>query len=235
MKKKFVCFLLCCAFFLQTLSAVTSYKQVVLNLLNQPNRVLQFFAEINTSTYDLQGNLKNTYKQNILWIRNEFLFTEIFNEQNQLIYLIYNNQNTKNKFVKNLSFSELDVGNVFVGFFSKTQAQLLQFYESLGINYFYTFVVEEDNNYYYRLGKDSSYSLLNKENYRTEKLVRPIYFNGKELQFTVIFQDWHSQKEKIPQTIKYYLDGKLFKQDDIVYLQFKGLKEKKQNIIKIYE
>lgn len=239
MKKICVCFLCGFFFFQQALWADTNYKQVALNLLNAPNRVLQFFAEVSTTTYDLQQNARHTYQQEILWVRNEFLSTKIFDEQNQLAYLIYNNENTQTKFVKKLSFDdiffELDIESWFVGFFSKTEQKLFNFYESLGINYFYTSLVEENNNYYYRLGNDSAYIFLNKENYRTEKFVRYVYYNGEKLELVAIFQDWHLQKNKMPQTIKYYLNGNLFKRDDIVYLQFRGLKNRIQTDTANYE
>jgi hypothetical protein len=242
MKKICVALLL---FFLvvQPLAAVgASHKQVILNLLNTQNRVLQFFAQLQTTTYFQQEQepvIKNTYQQDILWIRNEFLAVEIFNKKNDLVHLSYHNKNSGKKFDRKFelksSFSALDVEHLFTGFYSKTEEKLLQFYESLGINYFHIKQVEENNQYYYQLGKDSAYIFLNKENYRTEKLVRNIYYNGEKLQFVVLFKDWDFQKPQVPKTIEYYLNGNLFKKDEVLFLQFRGLAARRSKFISDYE
>ena len=228
MKKICSILFFCCFLFQEAIATGISYKQVILNVLYSQNRVVQFFAKLKTTTYNIQEEkftIENTYKQDILWVRNEFLSVEIFSEKEQLLYLSLNDsqKQTVKNFAQHLSFFELDVENLFTGFYAKTEAKLLKYYESLGVNYFYFSIVEEDGKFYYKLGKNFAYVLLNKENYRTEKLVRSIYYNGKKLILTVVFKDWHPQKDKVPQGIEYYLNGKLFKQDRIFFLQFKKL------------
>ena len=230
-------------FSFQVFSFGISYKQLILNQLNSPHRIFQFFSEVKTTTYslDLQEQITDIYFQDILWIRNEFLVIEIFSENNnqsgyeELAYLYYDNKKTNKKFKKYFSsFSELDIEGLFTGFYAKTEDQLLKFYRSLGINYFIYKIVEENKKYYYQLGEKTSYILFNIHNYRPEKLVRTIYYNSKPFQYVVLFKNWDSQKIFFPKTIEYYLENQLIKRDDVGYLQWRGLAAKRNLLIEKY-
>ena len=227
--------------FYEVFASGISYKQLILEQINSPHRVFQFLAEVETITYAFsqEEEISDTYFQNILWIRDEFLVVEIFLQQeneDSLAYLHFDNK--EKKFTKHFSFpplfSDLEVEAMFTGFYAKTQEQLLSFYRSLGVNYFTLEIVEENQNYYYRLGDSSAYILFNISSYYPERLVRTIYYNKRPIEYTVIFKNWHPTVKKIPQTIDYYLDNQLVKTDNVVYLQWRGLSSLRNQLISKY-
>ena len=256
--KKLV-FLLLLLFFTKSSFAVNNgYKQVTLNVINTQKKVYQFFVELDSSTYkiDFSRQLKNIvsgYRQNILWIRGEFLGVETFNATGDLVHLIlqYDDVNISKNFTDN-KLSYLEVFPAFVNFYAKEEPTLLGNYHNLGIDYTQVDTVQQglENfrnqepddfdtaqkklEFFYKLGGEHFYILVNKNDYKIAKFSRILHYNNELLVYDLYFSSWHIDHDRIPQTIKHYLNDELFKIDEVVFIATRYLGNKRQQFLNKY-
>ncbi len=249
MKTVFYCILFCwlvTTFGLPNYATANAYKKVTINVIQEQKDLKQFFIQTQTTTYEfpsINSKKKSTlkkignYTQAITWIRNDFLAVETFSSAKKLVHLIVQRRNRKNisKIVdKKNKFSFLEVFPVFIQFYPRTEANLKRNYQNLGVNYHKIQIIKKDLDFFYQLGTEYFNILINRKNYRTEKIQRTIHYNKQRLKYEIYFKNWHPEQIFIPQTIEHYLNGHLFKVDQITSLSLTGLTKKKQIIFKKY-
>ena len=222
------------------------YKKVTINVIEAQKELEQFFVQMQTTTYKLpdpNSKKKSTlqkissYNQAITWVRNDFLVVETFIHAKKLVHLIVQ-QKTKQKISQILNktnkFSFLEVFPVFTQFYTQTEAELVKNYQNLGINYHKIKVIKKDLDFFYQLGTEYFHILINRENYRTEKIQRTIYYDSQPLKYEIHFKNWHPKQTFIPQTIEHHLNGHLFKLDTITSLSLTGSQKRKKKFLKKY-
>ena len=179
----------------------------------------------------------SSYNQAITWVRNDFLAVETFSSSKKLAHLIVQQRSKKqiSQILNNQNkFSFLEVFPVFTKFYPKTEKILIQNYQNFGVNYHKVQIIKKDSTFFYQLGTEFFYILINKKNYRTEKILRTIYYDDQLLKYEIDLKDWHPQQTFIPQTIEHYLNGHLFKVDKITSLSLIGSKKRKKDFLKKY-
>ncbi len=227
-------------------AATSEYKKITVNVIEAQKNLKQFFIQTETTTYEFpnaslkkKSTLKKTgdYTQTIIWIRDDFLAVKTFSSSKKLVHLVVKQKNKKNIseiLDKKNKFSFLEVFPVFTQFYPKTEIALRQNYQNLGVNYHKVQIVKKDLDFFYQLGTEYFYILINRENYRTEKIQRTLYYKDQQLKYEIFLKNWHPEQMFIPQTIEHYLNGYLFKVDKIISLSLTGSKKRKKAFIKKY-
>lgn len=248
--KFFFCWIFFCQIFfyllIPTYAFANEYKKVTINVIEAQKDLKQFFIQMQTTTYKFPNAStktkstpppKSNYTQTIIWVRNDFLAIETFVPSKKLAHLIIQQKNKK-KISKILNkknkLSFLELFPVFTQFYPRTEVKLVQNYQNFGINYHKIQVVKKDLDFFYQLGTEYFHILINRKNYRTEKIQRTIYYDNQPLKYEIRFKNWHPKQMFIPQTIEHYLNGYLFKLDTITSLSLKNSSKKKKEFLKKY-
>ncbi|MBU2514459.1 hypothetical protein KJ966_24255 [bacterium] len=229
-------------------------ESALARILENSSSVFQFYIELNVSVYDPEEfasleeevdlNLipyeisEKSYKQKICFVRDEFLSIETVDLNGKALH-IYMLEIGGNKFSTNLSdqreFSDEDVLFPTIMLYTK---HLSLFKKSI---YRYSIIpasleISSQNDLvFYKIGSGNSFMKVDPDSFHIFELLYQVQIRGRYFPLVVSFLDWDLQRKVIPETTRFYIKSRLYKETRISSIQYSGIYSKRNSVLQKYK
>ena len=87
----------------------------------------------------------------------------------------------------------------------------------------------------YSVGSKNNNLLVDTNSYKVLEIRRQIQVQGRYYPFLVTFSNWDEKKRSIPETTRFYIKSRLFKEIQIKKLKFSGISVRRNALLKKYQ
>ncbi|MDT8445996.1 MAG: hypothetical protein RRB13_03735 [bacterium] len=226
---------------------------LILKILEHYESVRQFDLEVTYRVFDPEAlaplgealseqappsELPNQgYRQDSLMIRDEVIVVETKGLKGDLLHLTI--AQMAKQLDKNFSSNRL---------FSQEEAQFLPLLPitkhpaifkgrlaQLGIDPAQVGTERQGYNVLYRLGGPEENILIDPKTFRILAINRRLNLDGRDFPLQILFIGVHSRIKALPQTIRYYVAGRLYKEAQIGPLKTRGLSRARRDLLEQYK
>lgn len=226
---------------------------LILKILEHYQRVTQFSLTLEVTVYDPEAlaplddpqappappsELPNqAYKQEVLLVRDEVMFVETKDLKDNLLHLtirqmgrqLDKNQNAKRLFSK-------EEARFLAGLpITKHPALLKQRLAELGINPTKVGTERQGYNVLYRLGDEGDNILIDPKTFRILAINRQVDLDGRKFPVQILLVGALKSKPQLPQQIRYYVGGRLYKEAQISEVDTRGLYRQRRHLTEKYQ
>lgn len=229
-------------------------EELLLNILYQQNKIIQFYFEANVKVYQIQlseiiqdvqyrkhipqEKKEHSFQQNVTWIRDEFLGIKIKDQnEDKLLHFFIEAEGREfsKSFDENRHFSDEDTLIHFPSFYTKHLYKIKKVLYELGVYNREVSIEIKKDQVFYRLGHKGNYLLINPELYRIEEITRKIQLDGKFYPYQILFSNWHPRYPHLPRKIEFFINHHLIKEISIDKISFRGVGSYRRNIVREYK
>ncbi len=229
-------------------------ESALAKILESTNHVFQFYLEVNVSIFDPEEFasleeeidlklipyelIEKSYQQNICFVRDEFLSIETVDENGTVLHFYIYEIGGK-QFSSNISdqreFADEDVLFPAMILYTKHLNQLKK-----GINRYSIIpaslrISNQNNLIFYKIGSDSSYLMVDPDSFRVFELGYQTQIRGRYFPLKISFLDWEPKKKVIPETTRFYINNRLFKEIRISKISYSGIYKKRNAVLRKYK
>ncbi|MBU2647824.1 hypothetical protein KKI24_24160 [bacterium] len=160
--------------------------------------------------------------QKTVWVRDEYCLIETLDyaETPLNMYII---EPVNRAFGINLQdsrpFSNEDLVYPYLIFFTKFVAYLKSSLEDIGINTSKVTIEQRESSVVYQLGSDDENILVDPESFAVLEINRQVQVWGRFYPLQIRFSDWDKQYPGLPETARFYINSRLFKEVRILLKQ----------------
>jgi len=182
-------------------------------------------------------NISKSYKQSILWIRDEFLGIETSDNEDAPLHVYW--KEYESVFSKNLQegrlFSIEDVLFPPTWFYSKYFQQLKKRLSEVGFVAEEVRLVQHGFRLVFRIGNEENYLLVDPESFTLVEMSYRVVIDGTSYPLRFQIQEWDRKNRNIPLLMRYYINSRLFKEIKVENIKFRGNSGERRKFQKKYK
>lgn len=227
---------------------------ILYQVLETNQNVFQFYAELKVSVYDPEEfaplneeadtsfkpyeNTEDSFKQHIVFVRDEFISIETMDAAGKLLHLFINEiggRTFSTVMAPQRPFSDTDVFLPSLIFFTKFVSifeDYLYIYEIVPNQLAYGF---QQDQVFYQIGSETNHIKVDPDRFKVLEIQNQIQVQGRYYPVKIEFSEWNAQKKAIPEVIRYYVKSRLFKESRIVHIQYSGIYSKRNTVVRKYK
>ena len=223
-------------------------------VLEETNEVFQFYMELNVSVYDpeefakLEDDissslipyeiLEKSYRQKICFVRDEFISIETMDEDGEVLHVYIEEiggQRTSENISMERFFSESDILFPPVVFFTKHLSLLKRSIGQYDILPASLELADLDRSIFYKVGTAHSFLMVDSVSFKVTMIEYPVQIRGRYFPVKIEFSDWYPKKKAIPETVRFFINNRLFKETRLSKVYFSGIFTRRKAIVKKYK
>ena len=229
-------------------------ESLLLKILEANQHVYQFYIEVAVNVFDpeafapleMETDLKlipyeiveQSYSQRIVFVRDEILTIETLDYIGNVLHIYvkeFGGSSFSMNFDEERIFTEIDVLYPYTIFFTKHISLLKSELHGLGMPLVESTINNKDYLTMYHLGNENEYLQIAPDTFQVLQFKHQMQYLGRYYPLTISFSDWDSKKRVIPETTKFYINSRLFKEMKISSIHYSSIFRKRNAFLAKYK
>ncbi len=229
-------------------------ESLLLRILKSNSHISQFYIEVEVHIFDpeafaplnerLEENpipyeiIEKSFTQSIVWVRDEYLAIETMDLEGNPLHIFVKEPGYP-AFSKSLQderiFITEDVVFPYLVLYTKHISYLKSGLSYLGIAPVTVKIEQHQFHNVYQLGLEDENLLIDPDVFRVLEVNRKIQIRGRYYPIKIAFSQWDSRKKMIPETTRFFVDSRLFKEIRVIDdIRFKRIYLKRNSFLRKY-